>query len=73
MRYFHFLVSRLFSRGVTEKLFQDLLPSVFIAMLVRNKAHVLPFTLAYLESQDYPKDRISIWIRFERAFKGFEN
>lgn len=48
-------------------IFQDVFPSVFIVMLVRNKAHVLPFTLAYLENQDYPKHRISIWIRFDEV------
>ncbi len=40
-----------------------LLPTVMIVMTVRNKAHVLPHTLALLEELDYPKNRISIWIR----------
>ena len=41
----------------------NLLPTVMIVLPVRNKAHVLPHTLALLEQLDYPKNRISIWIR----------
>ena len=41
----------------------NLLPTVMIVMPVRNKAHVLPHTLALLEQVDYPKNRISILIR----------
>ncbi|CRK88475.1 CLUMA_CG002249, isoform A [Clunio marinus] len=37
-------------------------PSVVIVSLIRNKAHTLPLFLTYLEEQDYPKDRISLWI-----------
>lgn len=37
-------------------------PSVLIVSLVRNKAHTLPLFLSYLEEQDYPKDRISLWM-----------
>ncbi len=36
-------------------------PTVMVAILVRNKAHVLPHFLHYLEQQDYPKHRMSIW------------
>jgi len=36
-------------------------PTVFIALLVRNKAHTLPYFLTLLEKLDYPKDRIAIW------------
>ena len=36
-------------------------PTVFVAVLVRNKAHSLPYTLRYLEDLDYPKDRMIIW------------
>lgn len=36
-------------------------PTVMVAILVRNKGHVLPYFLHYLEQQDYPKDRMSIW------------
>ncbi|BES98199.1 glycosyltransferase 25 family [Nesidiocoris tenuis] len=37
--------------------------TVLISILVRNKAHTLPYFLTYLEKLDYPKDRISLWIR----------
>ena len=40
---------------------QDLQPTVMVALLVRNKAHILPWMLRYLELQDYPKSRISLW------------
>ncbi len=36
-------------------------PTVFITLFIRNKAHILPYSLHYLEQQDYPKDRISLW------------
>lgn len=35
--------------------------SVMIVILVRNKAHILPYFLYCLENMDYPKDRISLW------------
>ncbi|KAG8225161.1 hypothetical protein J437_LFUL002861, partial [Ladona fulva] len=38
-------------------------PTVVIAILARNKAHTLPFFLTLLEGLDYPKSRISLWIR----------
>lgn len=38
-------------------------PSVFVAMLVRNKAHTLPWFLYYFERLDYPKHRMRLWIR----------
>lgn len=38
-------------------------PTVMIAVLVRNKAHTLPYFLTLLERFDYPKHRISLWIR----------
>lgn len=37
-------------------------PSVLIVSLIRNKAITLPLFLSYLEEQDYPKDRISLWM-----------
>lgn len=37
--------------------------TVFVAVLVRNKAHALPYFFGALESQDYPKDRMHLWIR----------
>lgn len=36
-------------------------PTVMVALMVRNKAHVLPLFLSYLERQDYPKKRMSLW------------
>ncbi|XP_029047412.1 glycosyltransferase 25 family member [Osmia bicornis bicornis] len=38
-------------------------PSVLIAILVRNKAHTLPYFLTFLEQLNYPKSRIHLWIR----------
>ncbi|XP_032689726.1 glycosyltransferase 25 family member isoform X1 [Odontomachus brunneus] len=38
-------------------------PTVLITILVRNKAHTLPYFLTLLERQDYPKKRICLWIR----------
>lgn len=35
--------------------------TVFVAVLVRNKAHALPYFFGALESQDYPKDRMHVW------------
>lgn len=35
--------------------------TVVIAILVRNKAHTLPYFLSCLERLDYPKDRIILW------------
>lgn len=43
----------------TEK--DTLMPSVFFAILVRNKEHALPYFFGYLERLDYPRDRISLW------------
>lgn len=37
-------------------------PTILIVSLVRNKAHTLPLFLTYLEEQQYPKDRISLWV-----------
>lgn len=36
-------------------------PTVFIVLLVRNKAHTLPYFLTLLERLDYPKERIALW------------
>ena len=36
-------------------------PTIVIALLVRNKAHTLPYFLTLFERLDYPKDRISLW------------
>ncbi|XP_026843806.1 glycosyltransferase 25 family member [Drosophila persimilis] len=42
-------------------------PTVLVALLVRNKAHILPMFLSYLEQQDYPKDRIAFWLRCDHS------
>ena len=36
-------------------------PLVFLEILSRNQAHLLPNFLGYIERLDYPKDRISVW------------
>jgi len=38
-------------------------PTVVIVILVRNKAHALPNFLAFIDLLNYPKDRISLFIR----------
>lgn len=38
-----------------------LYPTVVVGLLVRNKAHTLPYFLHYLENLDYPKERMTIW------------
>ncbi|CAL1530548.1 unnamed protein product [Lymnaea stagnalis] len=40
----------------------NLLPTVVIATLIRNKAHSLPWFLGLIEKLDYPKSRIALWI-----------
>ncbi|VEL20179.1 unnamed protein product, partial [Protopolystoma xenopodis] len=42
-------------------------PSVSIGILVRNKAHSLPYFLGALESLDYPKSRIHLYIRADNC------
>lgn len=37
------------------------LPTILIVTLFRNKAHTLPHFFTYLNQQDYPKERISLW------------
>ncbi|GFS64159.1 glycosyltransferase 25 family member [Trichonephila inaurata madagascariensis] len=41
----------------------SLKPTIIISILARNKAHTLPYFFGYLEKLDYPRDRISLWIR----------
>jgi len=41
-------------------------PSVFAVFLAKNKADILPEALALFGSQDYPKERISLFVRFDR-------
>ncbi|KAL5484486.1 hypothetical protein EMCRGX_G020997 [Ephydatia muelleri] len=38
-------------------------PTILVAILARNHAYTLPDFLGYLERQDYPKDKLSFWIR----------
>ncbi|CAH0715963.1 unnamed protein product, partial [Brenthis ino] len=38
------------------------LPTVTIAVLVRNKAYILPYFLSALDRLDYPKNRLYLWI-----------
>lgn len=35
--------------------------TVVIAILIRNKAHTLPYFFTCLERLDYPKDRLILW------------
>jgi len=53
----------LFSIQFLRCLGQTKEPSVFISILVRNKAHTLPYFLTQLYALDYPKDRITLHIR----------
>jgi len=47
-------------------------PTVFVSLLVRNKAHTLPWFLYYLQALDYPKQRMRLWyddnINFKKNF-----
>ncbi|KAG8448003.1 hypothetical protein GDO86_015197 [Hymenochirus boettgeri] len=36
-------------------------PSVVIAVIARNSAHALPYSLGALERLNYPKERVSVW------------
>ena len=38
-------------------------PTVTIVLLVRNKGHILPYSLKLLYELNYPKDRISLQVR----------
>lgn len=38
-------------------------PTVTLVLLVRNKAHSLPNFLAFIDRLDYPRDRMSIFLR----------
>ncbi|XP_072176580.1 procollagen galactosyltransferase 2-like [Diadema setosum] len=42
-------------------------PTILIPILARNKAHSLPYFFGYLETLNYPKDRISLWIRADHS------
>jgi len=43
--------------------------TVFVAILIRNKAHTLPYFFSALESLDYPKDRMHLWYVIELLIK----
>ena len=36
-------------------------PTVMVALLVRNKAHTLPYFFKLFEDLDYPKTRLYLW------------
>lgn len=36
-------------------------PTVLVTLLIRNKAHTLPYFLRLFEELDYPKDRMVLW------------
>ncbi|KAG5887523.1 hypothetical protein JTB14_022135 [Gonioctena quinquepunctata] len=38
-------------------------PTILVSILVRNKAHTLPYFLSNFRKLNYPKERISLWIR----------
>lgn len=38
-------------------------PAVLISILIRNKAHVLPYFFSFLENLNYPKNRVGLFIR----------
>lgn len=40
---------------------EDKHPTILVSILVRNKAHTLPYFLSNFESLNYPKDRMSLW------------
>lgn len=42
-------------------------PSVVICVLIRNKAHTLPYFFGYLEELDYPKDRMKLFVRVDHS------
>lgn len=36
-------------------------PTIAVTILIRNKAHTLPYFLSQFERLNYPKNRISLW------------
>lgn len=53
--------SEISSDGANDGLQEIKRNTVVIAILVRNKAHILPYFLTCLERLDYPKDRLLLW------------
>ncbi|KAM7543262.1 hypothetical protein Aperf_G00000013533 [Anoplocephala perfoliata] len=47
--------------------FAEIKPSVCVSVLVRNKAHSLPYFLHHLEDLDYPKNRMHIDFRLDNT------
>lgn len=39
--------------------------TILVTLLVRNKAHTLPYFLKLFEELDYPKNRMALWIKSE--------
>lgn len=48
-------------KNASENNYKYAEPTVMIAILVRNKAHILPWFFGHLEQLNYPKNRISFW------------
>ena len=48
-------------RATRESQWPKVRPSVLVALLCRNKAHLLKNFLGYIEELDYPKERMNIW------------
>lgn len=36
-------------------------PTIVVSILIRNKAHTLPYFLTLFEQLEYPKNRICLW------------
>lgn len=51
----------------------EMLPTVLIAILAKNKAHVLPRYLSCIERQNYPKSKIEIYINTNNNVDDTEN
>ncbi|XP_046657992.1 glycosyltransferase 25 family member-like [Daphnia pulicaria] len=49
----------------TQATFRDD-PTVLVTLLVRNKAHTLPYFLKLFEELDYPKNRLTLWIKSDQ-------
>ena len=37
------------------------IPSVLVTILVRNKAHTLPYFFKFFEDLDYPREKMTLW------------
>ncbi|XP_057376858.1 glycosyltransferase 25 family member-like [Daphnia carinata] len=54
-----------FFANFTQATFRDD-PNVLVTLLVRNKAHTLPYFLKLFEELDYPKNRLTLWIKSDQ-------